>query len=291
MWSRRGKGKGGMIGATVAGLFVYPVKGCAGTALASARLLERGLEHDRRWMVARAGDGRFVTQREVPGLARVRPSVLADRLALRLPDGTEIAVPLDDSGEPLAVRVWGDEVAAVAPSARADAALSACLGRRLRLVRFPEARRRDCDPDFAPPGSHTGFADGFPLLVTTESSLAELNDALLERGEAPVPMDRFRPNVVLSGPPARAEDRARSVRLEGGPELLLVKPCDRCVVTTTDQATGERTGPEPVATLGRIRRNARTGGVMFGQNAVPALPAGGEARLAVGQACELVPAG
>jgi uncharacterized protein YcbX len=272
----------------IAGLFVYPVKGCAGTALTQARVLERGIEHDRRWMLVDR-NARFVSQRELPGLARVRPSLADGRLLLRLPDGAEVEVPVADEGEPVRVRVWRDEVEALACSAAADVALARCFGRPLRLVRFPEAVRRPCDPAYAPVGSHTGFADGFPLLVTGEGSLAELNDALLERGETPVPMDRFRPNLVLAGLPARAEDRARAVRFAGGLELLLVKPCGRCIVTTTDQATGERTGPEPIATLGRIRRDPGTGGVLFGQNAVPVLPAGGEGRLAVGEACELAP--
>ncbi len=158
----------------------------------------------------------------------------------------------------------------------------------MRLARFPKSTRRPCDPEFAPEGSHTGFADGFPLLVTSEGSLDELNAALLERGADPVPMSRFRPNIVLSGLPARTEDHARRLRFAGGLELLLVKPCDRCAVTTVDQESGERTGPEPIATLKRIRRNPSTGGVMFGQNAVAVLPAGGEERVTVGEGGEML---
>ena len=275
--------------ATVAGLFVYPVKGCAGTALAGARVEERGLEHDRRWMVVTPA-GRFLTQRELPALARVRPTVGPDgRLRLSLPDGTDLPLPPEERGEPLRVQVWRDEVDALAPSLEADAALTRHLGRPVRLVRFPEATRRPCDPEFAPEGSHTGFADGFPLLVTSEGSLDELNAALLERGADPVPMNRFRPNVVLAGLPTRAEDRARRLRFAGGLELLLVKPCDRCIVTTVDQHTGERIGSEPMATLKRIRRNPRTGGVLFGQNAVAVLPAAGSSGLATGEGCELLP--
>src|SRR3712207_5031736 len=121
------------------------------------------------------------------------------------------------------------------------------------LVRFPETTRRSCDPASAPPESHTAFADAFPLLVTTESSLQELNDALMERGEEPVPIDRFRPNIVLSGLPRRAEDSTRRIRLARGLELLLVQPCERCIVTTTDQISGERRGEEPLAILRRVR--------------------------------------
>jgi uncharacterized protein YcbX len=275
---------------SVAGLVFYPVKGCAGTAITEARLLERGLEHDRRWMLVDR-HSRFVTQRELPALARIRPSLHDGYLRLSLPDGTEVEVPVADEGEPVQVRVWRDEVEALAPSAVADAALAHCFGRPLRLVRFPKSTLRPCDPTYAPAGSHTGFADGFPLLVTSEGSLAELNDALLERGGEPVPMDRFRPNLVLAGLPPRAEDGASRVRLGSGLELLIVKPCARCIVTTTDQATGERRGPEPIATLRRIRPAPGGADVLFGQNLIPALPAGGEARITVGEACELLPAG
>ncbi len=272
----------------VAGLFFYPVKGCAGTPLTRATLLARGLEHDRRWMIVTA-PGRFLTQRERPALARIRPAVLGDELALHLPEGPEIRVPITDEGRRIRVTVWRDEVDAVAPSAAADAALSAYLDRPVRLVRFPETARRACDPTFALPESHTAFADAFPLLVTTESSLEELNDALAERGEEPVPMDRFRPNIVLAGLPRRAEDGAGRIRLASGAELLLVQPCERCIVTTTDQLTGERRGEEPLATLRRIRPAPGSRAVLFGQNAVPILPATAMATLAVGEPVELLP--
>jgi uncharacterized protein YcbX len=272
----------------VAGLFVYPVKGCAGTGLGEARLLARGLEHDRRWMIVTPA-GRFLTQREQPALARIRPVLEEGQLTLRFPDGPEVRLPIADEGEPLRVTIWRDEVDAFAVSPAADAALSFYLSRPVRLVRFPEASLRACDPAFAPSGSHTGFADDFPLLVTSLSSLDELNEALLERGAEPVPMTRFRPNLVLAGLPRRAEDEARRFRLASGVEILLVKPCDRCIVTTTDQVTGERMGNEPIATLRRIRRNPGTGGVSFGQNGVPALAAGATVTLSVGEAFELLP--
>lgn len=275
--------------ATVAGLFVYPIKGCAGTSLTSARIEERGLEHDRRWMVVTPA-GRFLTQRELPALARVRPTVNpSGGLRLSLPDGTDLPLPPGDHGEPLHVRIWRADVEALAPSPEADTALTRHLGRPVRLVRFPDTARRVCDePEYAPEGSHTAFSDGYPILVTSEGSLDELNAALLERDAAPVPMSRFRPNIVLSGLPARAEDRTPRLRFAGGLELMLVKPCDRCAVTTVDQETGERVGPEPIATLKRIRRNPRTGGVMFGQNAVAVLAAGGMGRVTVGEMCELL---
>ncbi|HEX6015869.1 MAG TPA: MOSC domain-containing protein, partial [Geminicoccaceae bacterium] len=146
---------------------------------------------------------------------------------------------------------------------------------------------RPCDPAYALAGSHTGFADGFPLLVTNEGSLAELNAALAKAGAEPVPMSRFRPNLVLAGAPAGAEDRCRAVELGGGASLALVKRCDRCVVTTIDQASGRKTGKEPLSTLAHIRRNARTGGAWFGQNAVPLLDGRVAVPLRVGDPCTL----
>jgi uncharacterized protein YcbX len=278
------------VAGTIAGLFIYPVKSCAGIALDAADLAVRGLAGDRRWMIV-APEGRFLTQRECPRLATIRPELGAggDGLRLWLAGAGPLELPEAGGGEgpPIQVRVWRDTVAATAPSPAADAALSDFLGRAVRLVRFPPDGHRPCDPAYAPPGSHTAFADGFPLLVTSEGSLEELNAALAE----PVPMGRFRPNLVLAGVPARAEDGHRRLVVlgeDGGAELLLVKRCDRCVVTTVDQATGRKTGKEPLATLARLRRNVATGGAWFGQNAVPRLAAGRtDVRLRVGDACRL----
>lgn len=268
-------------------LFVYPLKGACGIPLETARLGPWGLEQDRRWMLVRP-DGRFLSQRELPRLALVRPRLEPDHLVIEA--GRErLLLPLDDRGEPVAVTVWRDRVQAVAPDPAADRALGAFLGREVRLVRFPERAVRPCDPRHAPAGSAAAFSDGFPLLVTGEGSLAELNAAIERRGRAPVPMTRFRPNLVLEGVPPGAEDRAARIELDSGAALLLVKPCARCVVTTIDQESGEPRGPEPIATLQRIRRAADGEGVLFGQNAVPVLPAG-PVTLARGQAVTLLAA-
>jgi uncharacterized protein len=266
----------------IAGLFVYPVKGCAGIALDVAEVTQRGLAHDRRWMLVDR-DGEAVTQREAPRLATLRAVPVDGRLHLSLGGAGELALPIADEGLPVPAVVWGDRIAALAVDVAADRALSDWLGLAVRLVRFPEAAIRPCDLDHAPPGSHTGFADGFPLLVTSEGSLEALNMALAE----PVPMSRFRPNLVLAEVPAGAEDRCGSILTEGGLGLDLVKTCDRCVVTTIDQDRGVKTGKEPLATLARLRRNPRTGGAWFGQNAVPRLARGESARLRLGESCTL----
>lgn len=269
----------------IAALAIYPVKSCRGIALQEAVLTPRGLRHDRRWMIVDPS-GKFRSQRELPRLATLRTAIEGGRLRLGF-GGEEVVLPLDDdSGEPMAVTVWRDSVAAVRPSAAIDARLSAWLGRPLHLVRFPERSRRPCDPAWAE-GAHTAFADGFPVLVAGDGSLAELNDTLRGQGAEPVPMTRFRPNIVLEGLPPRAEDRHRRLDLAGGVGLDLVKPCDRCSITTIDQDSGVQADPaQPIAALRAIRRNPRSGGFSFAQNAVPVLPAG-EAVLRVGDPCRL----
>lgn len=261
-----------MTAGRITALWIYPVKAARGRALAEAELGPLGLAFDRRWAIVRP-DGRALTQREEPRLARLVPRLDPDRLYLEL-DGLELALPLSEEGEPVEALLWGDRVRALAPDPAADRALSDRLGRPVRIVRFPEAEVRACDPSFAPPGSRTAFSDGFPLLVTSEDSLLALNDAIRARGGSAVPMTRFRPNLVLAGPPAWAEDRARRLELGRGAALLLVKPCARCIVTTTDQASGERLGPEPIATLRALGRDFLSEGPCFGRNAVPILPDG-----------------
>jgi uncharacterized protein len=273
-------------GARIAGLFVYPVKGCAGIELDDAQLTARGLAHDRRWTVVTPA-GRFQSQRELPQLATLRPTLTDGKLRLALDDANQIAVPIADVGEPLRVTVWRDSVTALAVDPRVDRTLSEWLGKAVRLVRFPERAVRACEREYAPDGSHTAFADGFPLLVTTQASLADLNMVLEAAGAPPVPMSRFRPNIVLSGTPAGAEDHHRTLAIGEALTLTLVKRCDRCVVTTIDQGSGVRTGKEPLATLKQIRRNTRTGGAWFGQNAVPGLAGKATAKLRVGDFCML----
>lgn len=270
----------------IAGLFIYPVKGCGGIELEAARLTARGFEHDRRWMIVDPS-GRFRSQRELPQLATIRPQLADGELHLALGAQAKVRLPVRDAGEPLMVQVWRDQVLARTVDPDIDRTLSDFVGRPVRLVRFPDQTRRPCDPAYAPADSHTGFADGFPLLVTGEASLAELNEALLANGAAPVPMNRFRPNIILADIPAGAEDRHGCIELGAGLRLALVKPCDRCVVTTVDQQDGRKTGSEPLATLKRIRRNPATGGAWFGQNAVPQIGTDMEPTVRVGDACNL----
>jgi len=246
---------------TLSDIHYYPIKSCAGTAVTSARLDALGLIHDRRWMVVKP-DGTFLTQRKLPHMALIRPRVLAQGLRLEAPDMPAIRVPASSKQSPtLKVTVW-KSICETADAGDAVARwLSDFLGTECRLVGIGERFKRRVNPDFALDNDSVGFADGYPLLLTNNASLKDLNDRL----SGPLPMDRFRPNLVLSGALAFAEDGWRRIKI-GALEFHLVKPCARCVVTTVDQATGQQ-GEEPLITLAGYRR-AADGGVLFGQNLI-----------------------
>jgi uncharacterized protein YcbX len=247
---------------TVSQLNVFPVKGLKGIAVDSAIATERGLAHDRRFMVVDPG-GVFLTQRDLPRMATVWTQITAGELRLAAPDFDEVAVPVAPAdGEPLGVTVWNSACRAIAPSRDADRWLSSYLGRPCRLAYMPDSTRRLSNPSHAGPDRLVGFADGYAFLVVSEASLAELNGRLAR----PVPMDRFRANVVVSGTDPFAEDGWEEFTA-GDAVLRMAKPCGRCQVTTTDQATGEITGPEPLATLASYR-DSREFGARFGMNAV-----------------------
>ncbi len=251
---------------TIASLHVYPVKGLKGVELQSSNCTDRGLEHDRRWMVV-APDGEFFTQRDHPRMATVWTDLLAGELEISGPEAGRVAVPLrPTAGEPIRVRVWSSLCDALAVSPEADAWLSDYLGLACRLVYMPESTQRRSNPEYAGDGRLVGFADGYAYLLTGEASLVDLNARLAATKHPPLPMNRFRPNIVVSGSQAYAEDGWGEVRV-GTATLRGVKPCGRCQVTTTDQTTGEVRGPEPLATLATYR-NSQEFGVMFGMNLV-----------------------
>lgn len=249
----------------VAALFVFPVKSLRGHAVEAAAVEPWGLAGDRRFLVVDSA-GRFLTQREVPRMATVTAREDADGLMLSHAerDPIRVARPAGSRARQ-AVTVWRDDLSAASAGEAADAWLSAVLERPCRLVFMDEPEvARPVDPSYAEPGDRVSFADGFPLLLTTDASLRDLNDRLA----APVPMARFRPNLVVEGAPAWAEDGWSRLRV--GPVLFdSVKPCARCIMITTDQLTGERhAGLEPIRTLQRFRRDKK-GQVLFGQNLVP----------------------
>jgi uncharacterized protein YcbX len=249
---------------TVSALNIYPVKGLKGIAIDAARCTERGLENDRRWMVVDAA-GEFLTQRAYPRMATVWTDIEGDTLTLSAPDMEAVEVPTHPrGGAGLRVRVWASECDAVAVSPEADAWLSEYLGLACRLVHMPETTQRMSNPRYAGPGKLVGFADGYACLATSEASLADLNARLIANSHRALPMNRFRPNIVVAGSPAYEEDRWKEVAI-GEAVLRAAKPCGRCQVTTTDQATGEITGPEPLATLATYRDHPEFG-IMFGMN-------------------------
>lgn len=254
--------------AIVASLNVYPVKSCHGIGLESSTIGERGLAFDREWMIV-DGDGKFVTQRELPRLALLVPSLGNDALALDAPGMARLTVPFELDAAKRTVTVWRDTFPAFDQGDDAAVWLSTAMQRPLRLVRFDTGYRRYCNAAYAgSSGAHTAFADAFPLLILSEASLADLNSRLTR----PLPMNRFRPNVVLSGIDAYDEDHIDEIRL-GGMVLQLVKRCTRCQITTTDQATA-MVGAEPLTTLSQYRLNEELGGVTFGMNAIVASGAG-----------------
>jgi uncharacterized protein YcbX len=256
---------------TVASLHVYPVKGLKGIDLQEARATERGLQHDRRWMVVDP-QGEFFTQRTHPRMATVWTELLEGSLELSAPHVGSVTVPLVPPPAPfLRVRVWNSVVDAVPASREADAFLSDYLEAPCRLVHMPDSTRRASNPAYSGDGERlVGFADGYAYLVVGTSSLEDLNRRLAGRGHPALPMTRFRPNIVVSGAPAYAEDGWGEIRV-GDAVLRAAKPCGRCEVTTTDQSTGEVRGPEPLATLATYRTSDQFG-VMFGMNLVTVQP-------------------
>ena len=254
---------------TIASLFVYPVKSCRGIALLQARLTPRGLQYDREWMVV-SRDGRFLTQREAPRLALVGTALHDDHLELSAPGLPPLAVPLQRPARaaPIEVTVWRDHVLAVDEGQAAADWFGEHLLREVRLVRFDDARPRPTDPAWSQGLDGTSaFADGYPVLVLARASLDDLNSRL----PSPLPVDRFRPNVLLDGCAPYAEDAigwlaSKHVRLR------IVKPCTRCIITTTDQATGVTQGDEPLRTLKTYRWDGALHGVTFGQNAIVERP-------------------
>lgn len=250
-----------MPGITLSAMFVYPIKACGGISIAEWEVDKFGLRNDRRWMVITA-EGEFLTQREYPVLATVRPRLAPIHLRVSAPEMPELVLPLEpQGGRPVATKIWEDSVQVVAPDPKADAWFSRVVGRDCQLVYMPESYLRTVDPTFAPDGGQTGFADGYPFLLAGEASLADLN----QRMPAPLPMNRFRPNLVVQGSEPWAEDDWASFTL-GGIAMKGVKLCARCVVTTTEQGEGRRDGAEPLKTLATFRKRER--GVMFGQNVV-----------------------
>ncbi len=238
-------------------IFVYPIKSAGGLSLTEARLDEFGIADDRRWMVVdEAGD--FLTQRSEPRLALIRPRLGRETLDLSAPALPSLEVPRECAGPACTVRVWNDAVSVTDCGPEASLWLTRLLGRPTRLVHLPAQSVRPLDPQY---GNHRiSFVDAFPLLLIGQASLDDLNRRLA----VPLPMNRFRPNFVVTGAAPYAEDDWGAIRI-GELSFRRAKACERCVTTTVNQDTAEQ-GKEPLATLATYRR--ADGNVLFGQNLV-----------------------
>lgn len=285
---------------SISELFVYPIKSCAGIALNEARLLATGLEYDRYWMVTDPS-GAMLTQRAYPRMALIKVELGERDLVIRAPGMSELRTPLDPAelSAPQAVQtvVWGDAAYGLDTGEASAGWFSAFLGVPARLLRFDPERERIVDPEYTgSSGATTHFADGFPLLVIGQASLDDLNGRLNRKGAPSIPIDRFRPNVVLTGLDVYEEDYLESLSVDSderhgeqkGVQLQLVKLCARCPMPTIDQSKGapDPDWPnEPTDTMSGYRANAQRGGALtFGNNAIVAQGAG--AWLRVGQAVE-----
>ena len=255
-------------------LNIYPIKSMHGISTTKAELTIRGLNYDRNWMIMDE-DGLFLTQRNLPKLAAIRVDLSVDGLILHSPSGDVFSVPFNGSrNKEISVEVWGDLCKAYDEGDEISAWLTKNLGKfkgkSLRLVRFKKEFKREVDADYLKgEKSHTAFADGFPFLVTSENSLNRLNERLIENGSESVPMDRFRPNIVLTGMDAFLENRLEELfSADGRYRLGIRKPCKRCKVTTVDQDFGTIAEPkEPLRTLTEMNTVPGLHGAYFGQNA------------------------
>ena len=248
----------------LSGMYRYLVKSLAGESLERGRLDAFGLQMDRRWMLVDR-EGGFLSQRELPRMALITPRLTPEGLLLQAPERAELAVSRPGTeAERFKVRVWSDQCAAQSADPEADAWLSNYLGQACRLVYMPQESVRRVDQRYGRPEDRAAFSDGFPLLLISQASLDDLNGRLGE----PLPMSRFRPNLVVEGCAPYAEDEWKMIRI-GELTLRVVKPCSRCKITTIDPYTGE-TGPEPLKTLAGYRRRGKR--VYFGQNLIHDTP-------------------
>jgi uncharacterized protein YcbX len=268
----------------VKSLHIYPLKSGRAIDRDEAEVAAWGLAGDRRYMVVDR-DGKFITQRELQALAQVTATAAHGALHLSKAGHDEHLTVGFDPGRRIDVDIWGKVVSVSLAADAVNMTLSNWFGLPVRLVHADDRTNRTCSVTWAGEGVSTGFADGYPVLITTTGSLRALNDATLEMGEAIFGMERFRPNIVIDDDEPFADDLWAAVEI-AGIRYDLVKPCARCIMTTQDQMTGERGGADPMPAMRRLRTSAdrRVAGVLFGWNAVPR----GEGRVAVGDTVSVI---
>lgn len=264
-------------------LFIYPLKSARGIALQSSEVDAFGLPGDRRAMIT-DGAGHFITQRELPDLARISVQAGPSELGLVMGDH-QMAVQVPAAAKRMDVSIWKSIVSAAVADNAVNDELSSWLGRDVKLVFFDQDAKRSASAEWAGEGTPVTFADGYQILVTTTGSLKALNADLEAHGEGQVGMERFRPNIVIDTEEAWLEDRWAAIEI-GGLRFDLVKPCSRCIMTTQDQSTGSRDVPNPMPAMGRIRMSAdrRVPGPLFGWNVTPR----DTGRIAVGDAVKVI---
>src|SRR5688572_29315260 len=279
---------------------IYPIKSLKGIGLSESVIEKRGLRHDRRWMLTDP-DGMFFTQREVPKMAAITVEVTSDGLQVTGENEGEMTIPFEpDRGSRQNVVVWQSEVDGLVYNGQISEWFSDVLGLKCQLVLMPESSKRSVNEHFDSGGDIVSFADGYPLLLANEASLEELNRRIAANEELPprpaatppkqggeffepIPMNRFRPNVVISEAEPFAEDSWRKLRI-GETIFRVPKPCARCVIPTIDQERGEFDGKEPSRTLAIFRRTRQVypdtfekygfqgNEVLFGTNLIPENP-------------------
>ncbi|MGO7209724.1 MOSC domain-containing protein [Rhizobium ruizarguesonis] len=268
----------------VSDLFIYPLKSARGIALPAADIDSYGLPGDRRAMITDA-EGHFITQRELPDLARIEVRPEASTFRLLMQGKTDISVAAPQPENRIDVIVWKSAVSAAVADPESNRQLSEWLGREVRLVFFDGQARRTANAEWAGEGTPVTFTDGYQILVATTGSLKALNADLAAHGEGSVGMERFRPNIVIDTDEAWPEDRWAAIEI-AGIRFDLVKPCSRCIMTTQDQLTGSREGPNPMPAMGRIRMSAdrRVPGPLFGWNVTPR----GSGRITIGDTISII---
>ncbi len=264
---------------------IYPIKSLKGISLDSALFEERGLQHDRRWMLT-TPEGMFFTQREFPQMATITVGLDSGGLKVESGRAGSMLVPFEpDKGERKQVTVWQSVCDGLVYRGEVSEWFSDAIGTKCQLVYMPDGARRQVNPRFNRGNDIVSFADGYPLMLLSEQSLAELNERIAAKADEreelfdPLPMDRFRPNIVVAGSDAFAEDRWQKIRI-GDAAFRSTKPCERCVITTIDQSRGEFAGKEPLRTLATFRMakdviprtydslGVGANAVLFGQNLI-----------------------
>lgn len=246
----------------LSGIYIYPIKSAAGISLKTAQVENRGFQYDRRWMLV-DDTGKFLSQRQLPRMALISVLLEEDKLVVKAPNRETLSIPLHlDRGDCICVQVWQDVCEAIPLGEEVSQWFSEFLEISCQLVYMPESSFRPVDSSYAIDNEPVSFADGFPFLLISEASLQDLN----ERLDEPVLMNRFRPNLVVSGCKPFAEDGWRLIRI-GLIAFHVVKPCARCAITTVDQAQGIQ-GKEPLLTLAQYRH--KNGKILFGQNLIQA---------------------